>query len=96
MEQSSIDWFFRWINDNPEATIQEYAEAYKTAKKKHNIEIIDAIKNFSDTTLTDEAYQEYYQETFELVKEFSCEFISDDKSSSATLCICGLEKWQHS
>jgi hypothetical protein len=28
---TAVEWFFRWFNDNPEATHKEYAEAFKQA-----------------------------------------------------------------
>lgn len=30
---TAVEWFFRWVNDNPEATHKEYAEAFKQAKE---------------------------------------------------------------
>ena len=28
---TAVEWFFRWFNDNPEATHKEYAEAFQQA-----------------------------------------------------------------
>ena len=29
---TAVEWFFKWFNDNPEATHKEYAEAFEQAK----------------------------------------------------------------
>lgn len=31
-KQTAVEWFFKWFNDNPEATHKEYAEAFEQAK----------------------------------------------------------------
>jgi acetyl-CoA carboxylase carboxyltransferase component len=33
MKQTAVEWFFRWILDNEEATIQEGNKAYEQAKE---------------------------------------------------------------
>jgi len=30
---TAVDWFFRWMNDNPEATHKECVDAYEQAKQ---------------------------------------------------------------
>lgn len=32
-QQTAVEWFFRWVSDNPEATHKEYAEAFEQAKQ---------------------------------------------------------------
>lgn len=30
-KQTAVEWLFRWVNDNPEATHKGYAEAFEQA-----------------------------------------------------------------
>ena len=43
-EDTAIEWFYRWINDNPEATIEEGLKAFETAKMIEKNQIILAFK----------------------------------------------------
>ena len=68
-KQTSVEWLYRWINDNYEATIEETLKAFELAKEMHKQEIIDAVgvgSQFDRDYLYgyhDKAEQ-YYQETF--------------------------------
>ena len=41
---TAVEWFFRWFNDNPEATHKEYAEAFQQALKMEKNQI-ETLKN---------------------------------------------------
>ena len=53
---------------------------------------VDGVTNWD----SEKEVEDYIKETFKSEKDFSCvQFILDNKTSSATKCICGKEKWQH-
>lgn len=31
--ETAVEWFFKWFNDNPEATYKEYGDAFEQAKR---------------------------------------------------------------
>jgi len=33
MKQTAVEWFFKWFNDNQEATHKEFAQAFDQAKE---------------------------------------------------------------
>ena len=75
-EDTAIEWFYRWINDNPEATIEEGLKAFETAKMIEKNQIILAFKAglqspyHQDYTIVTQVGQEetksgqYYNETY--------------------------------
>jgi len=48
MKQTAVEWFFKWFNDNPEATHKEYAEAFNQAKAMEKEQMI----NFAEFVAT--------------------------------------------
>ena len=40
--QSAVEWFYKWHNDNPEATIKQGLEAFEQAKLMEKKEIFTA------------------------------------------------------
>jgi hypothetical protein len=36
MKQTAVEWLWRWINDNQEATIEQANEAFEQAKQMEN------------------------------------------------------------
>jgi hypothetical protein len=62
-KQTAVEWLWRWINDNQEATIEQGNEAFEQAKAMEKEQIIDAYKygNQSDMYFKPE---QYYTETF--------------------------------
>ena len=71
MAQTSVEWLFRWHNDNPEATINEGIKAFEQAKEMHKKEIKTAFDYgmncsadyFEAWSKTTEA-ENYYNQTF--------------------------------
>ena len=75
-ENTAIEWFYRWINDNPEATVEEGLKAFETAKMIEKNQIILAFKAglqspyHQDYTIVTQVGQEetksgqYYNETY--------------------------------
>jgi hypothetical protein len=57
---TAVEWFFRWFNDNPEATHKEYAQAFQQAKEMEKQQIIDAC-NYGDF---EELGEKYYNKTY--------------------------------
>lgn len=45
MNQTAVQWFFRWFNDNQEATIEEFKEAYEHALKLESSQTMLAWEN---------------------------------------------------
>jgi hypothetical protein len=92
MEQTAVEWLWgmllkgEFIND-PE----ELLEQAKVKERSQKAE--EYLKGFKDG----KEYQIKLDElTFKSEKDFSCvQFILHNKTSSATKCICGREKWQH-
>jgi hypothetical protein len=58
---SSVEWLFRWHNDNPEATINEGIKAFKQAKEMHKEEHEDT---YNEGKLNGFDFEDYYNETF--------------------------------
>lgn len=44
-KKTAVEWFFKWFNDNPEATHKEYAEAFEQAKTMELAQRIDDYNN---------------------------------------------------
>jgi hypothetical protein len=41
-KQTAVQWLWRWINDNQEATIEQGNKAFEQAKAMEKVQIIDA------------------------------------------------------
>lgn len=39
---TAVEWLFRWVNDNPEATHKEYSEAFEQAKQMEKEQLENA------------------------------------------------------
>ena len=66
------------------------------AKEMEKEQIKDAWFDGVTNWDSEKEVEDYIKETFKSEKDFSCvQFILDNKTSSATKCICGKEKWQH-
>lgn len=68
---SSIEWLKQQLTYQYEGqTLNKFydwkdiSEIYNKAKEMHKQEIIDALNEFSDETLSDEFCDKYYNETF--------------------------------
>lgn len=44
-KQTAVEWFFKWFNDNPEATHKEYTKAFKQAK---SMELAQRINDYNN------------------------------------------------
>jgi hypothetical protein len=62
-KQSSVEWFFKWVNDNYEATNIEFANAFEQAKAMHKQEMIKFTNDYLDDD-QDITAEQYYNETF--------------------------------
>ena len=68
--KTAVEWFFKWFNDNPEATHKEYAEAFEQAKEMEKQQIIDAHGNKQKMNAGISTYkytltgEQYYNETY--------------------------------
>ena len=70
-EQTAVEWLWRWINDNQEATIEEGNKAFNQAKEMEKEQIIEAwnIRAKIDGVLTytdNRTAEQYYNETYEI------------------------------
>lgn len=66
-EITAVEWFFRWFNDNPEATHKEYSEAFERAKAIEKEQIIDACFEGMNTFPFDAnkgRAEQYYEQTY--------------------------------
>jgi hypothetical protein len=67
---TAVEWFFRWFNDNPEATHKEYAQAFQQALEMEKQQIIDAylqkrkLSNISKSMQLCIDAEKYYNETY--------------------------------
>lgn len=64
MKQTAVEWLVDYIKNlekYPYKTIQELEEQAKEMEKE---QIIDAYKTFLDTTLPNNVYEQYYNETY--------------------------------
>lgn len=62
---TAVEWFFRWFNDNPEATHKEYAEAFQQALEMEKQQILKAYdKGYDDVDVYEP--EKYYNETYKL------------------------------
>lgn len=71
-QQTAVEWLYRWSNDNQEATIKEWIEAFEQAKEMEKEQIKEAFKfGVHEGFLTDINYlkcdkdaEYYYKETY--------------------------------
>jgi hypothetical protein len=64
-KQTAIEWLWRWINDNQEATIEQGNKAFEQAKEMEKEQIIDAHKDSAMFEMDADRYAEqYYTETY--------------------------------
>ena len=63
---TAVEWFFRWFNDNPEATHKEYAEAFQQAIGMEKQQIIESYERGWDIGALDINCnsEKYYSETY--------------------------------
>lgn len=60
---SSVEWFCKWVCENPLSTPEEIIKAYRTAKAMHKEETIKSWMAV-DNELQRIAAEKYYNETF--------------------------------
>ena len=72
-KQTAVEWFFRWFNDNPEATHKEYAEAFQEALEMEKQQIIDACNlqrnDYRGMPTYNKSGEQYYKETYKKDKQ---------------------------
>ena len=63
---TAVEWLFRWINDNPEATHKEYAEVFEQAKQmeKEQMHKVASFWRGKENEIEKPIFQQYYNETF--------------------------------
>jgi len=63
---TAVQWLWRWINDNQEATIEEGNEAFEQAKEMEKLDIMDAWKlgNLSTYLGKSTTAENYYNNNF--------------------------------
>ena len=64
-KQTAVEWLWRWINDNQEATIEEGNKAFQQAKEMEREQIIKAYNKSFELRHNPYAIAEkYYLETY--------------------------------
>ena len=75
-KQTAVEWFFKWFNDNPEATHKEYAEAFEQAKEIEKSQIVEAFESANECSIENECKlsgkvdynyedgEQYYSQTY--------------------------------
>jgi hypothetical protein len=63
--QTAVDWFYRWFNDNQEATHKEFNQAFQQAKQMEKDQMMDAYNSCRVSMMTAE---QYYKETYEYLE----------------------------
>jgi hypothetical protein len=61
MEKTAVEWLFKQVWITPVSELPKILEQAKQIEKQ---QIIDAYKEFLDTTLPNEVYEEQYNKTF--------------------------------
>jgi hypothetical protein len=66
MAQTAVEWLWRWMNDNQEATIEEGNKAFEQAKAMEKEQIIDAFADSRILAITNNCNsgEQYYNETY--------------------------------
>jgi hypothetical protein len=96
MKQTAVEWLIEQLKENNMLTFDEWTELVEKAKAMEKEQIKDAWVDGVTNWDSEKEVEDYIKETFKSEKDFSCvQFILDNKTSSATKCICGKEKWQH-
>jgi len=94
---TAVEWLLENLITEPysEAHFKHNSECWDKAEKMEKQQIMDAWIA-TDNELQRIAALQYYNETFKSEQHFTCrQFIADNKTSSATKCICGKEKFEH-
>jgi hypothetical protein len=69
-KQTAVEWLWRWINDNQEATIEQGNKAFEQAKKMEKEQMFSYTKQrqiigeYSMKFFTED-FEQYYNETYE-------------------------------
>lgn len=62
---TAVEWLYRWSNDNQEATIKEWINAFEQAKEMEKKQIIDAANGYTQTEyLGVSRGEQYYNEKY--------------------------------
>ena len=64
-KQTSIEWLWKWIMDNPFGSFQDGVNAYNQAKLYHRQEIMDAVDYGCSGYGSQKDAEQYYNETYE-------------------------------
>ena len=59
---TAVEWFFRWFNDNPEATHKDLAEAFEQAKAMEKENMIELIRFMRTNDKMGKSLEDLYQE----------------------------------
>ncbi len=65
-KQTAVEWLWRWINDNQEATIEQGNKAFEQALAMEKKQIMDAIYDNMGTNFDPNMgrAEQYYNETY--------------------------------
>jgi hypothetical protein len=99
MEKTAVEWLLDNLKE-VYPNIDTYSLIIDEAKTIEEEQIDEAYDSGwydgSQEDSDNRTYKDYYEETFKSEQHFTCgQFTSDDKTSSATKCICGKEKFEH-
>jgi hypothetical protein len=66
MKQTAVEWLWRWMNDNQEATIEEGNKAFEQAKEMEKDQITQAVYDGMGTNFDPNMgrAEQYYNETY--------------------------------
>lgn len=96
MKQTAVEWLYDQLEFDDSISMDDIEKIFKQAKQMEKEQIKDAWVDGVTNWDSEKEVEDYIKETFKSEKDFSCvQFILDNKTSSATKCICGKEKWQH-
>ena len=95
MKQTAVEWLVKTLELDTRfnGIMTNVIEQAKEMEKEQIKDAwVDGVTNWD----SEKEVEDYIKETIKSEKDFSCvQFILDNKTSSATKCICGKEKWQH-
>ena len=102
-KQTAVEWLVSKLYDYPWDDISDrrITEALEMEKEQHDNTAEEWWKEGAHYMESGgkckwESFEQYYNETFKNKEHCSCgQFIADNKTSSATKCICGKEKFEH-
>jgi|694.fasta_scaffold116792_6 hypothetical protein len=70
-QQTAVEWLWRWINDNQEATIEQGNKAFQQAKEMEKEQIIEAFEIGIQSEFFHQTFnapckdgEQYYTETY--------------------------------